>query len=39
LTAVQAKAQSIATGAEAIRYIQLGNPEFIVIDDSKQKTG
>jgi len=37
LNSVQMKAQSIIARAEAIRYIQLGNPELIVIDDGKTK--
>lgn len=37
LAVIQAKAQSIIARAEAIRYIQLGNPEFIIIDDGKTR--
>jgi hypothetical protein len=37
VAAVRAKAQSIIARAEAIRYIQLGNPELIIIDDGKTK--
>jgi hypothetical protein len=29
------QAQAAIAGAEAIRYIQLGNPETIVIDDGE----
>jgi hypothetical protein len=35
--AVRAKAQSIIARAEAIRYVQLGNPELIIIDDGRTK--
>jgi CHAT domain-containing protein len=37
LAAIQAKAQSVIARAEAIRYIQLGNPELIIIDDGKTR--
>jgi hypothetical protein len=37
ITLVGAKAQSIIARAEAIRYIQLGNPELIIIDDGKTR--
>ena len=37
LPAIQAKAQSIIARAEAIHYIQLGNPELIIIDDGKTR--
>ncbi|HML07875.1 MAG TPA: CHAT domain-containing protein [Xanthobacteraceae bacterium] len=37
LAAIQAKAQSLIARAEAIRYIQLGNPELIIIDDGKTR--
>jgi hypothetical protein len=37
LAVIEAKARSIIARAEAIRYIQLGNPEAIIIDDGKTR--
>ena len=37
LAVIEAKARSIIARAEAIRYIQLGNPESIIIDDGKTR--
>lgn len=34
---MQAKAASVLARAEAIRYVQIGNPEMIIIDDGKTK--
>jgi hypothetical protein len=39
LATVQEKAQSLIARAEAIRYIQLGNPELIIIDDGRTREG
>lgn len=37
LAAIEEKARSIIARAEAIRYMQLGNPEAIIIDDGKTR--
>lgn len=37
LAVVETKARAVLAQAEAIRYVQLGNPEMIVIDDGSPK--
>lgn len=39
VSAVASKARAIIARAEAIRYVQLGNPETILIDDGQPKDG